>query len=61
MSAAYKQAGITLNRALAISARTVRAALKPEPKAIAEKRDLVDARAFKITNGVQDEGKVLSA
>ena len=35
---AYKQAGVSLNKALAIAAQTLRNSLKPEFKAAAEKR-----------------------
>lgn len=56
----YKQAGISLNKALAISARTVRSALKPELRAAAEKRGVCDAKVVKIENGQQSEAKALS-
>lgn len=38
---AYKQAGVSLNKALAIAAQTLRNSLKPEFKAAAEKEDLL--------------------
>lgn len=56
---AYKQAGISLNKALAIAARTVRNSLKPEAKANAERRGLVEAKAVKYENGVATETKNL--
>lgn len=56
---AYKQAGISLNKALAIAARTVRASLKPELRAVAEKRGETDVKAIKISNGVQSEAEPL--
>jgi hypothetical protein len=57
---AYKQAGISLNKALSIAARTVRASLKPEFKAVAERRGVCEVKAIKISNGVQSEAKPLS-
>ena len=57
---AYKQAGISLNKALSIAARTVRSSLKPEFKAAAEKRGVSEVRAIKISNGVTSEAKPLS-
>lgn len=56
---AYKQAGISLNRALALSAKAVRNALKPEFKVAAEKRGFTEVKAIKIENGVQGEAKAL--
>ncbi|CAN3371946.1 hypothetical protein DIRU0_B06326 [Diutina rugosa] len=59
-AAAAKQAGITLNRAFAITAKTTRAALKPEFKTAADKRGVVEAKAVKYENGVpQGEAKFL--
>lgn len=52
---AYKQAGITLNRAIAVSSRTVRNALKPEFKAEAEKRAAPDIKVTKFENGATKE------
>ncbi|CAK7905694.1 ATP synthase subunit epsilon, mitochondrial [[Candida] anglica] len=57
---AYKQAGISLNKALAISARAVRSALKPEFKTVADRRGLSEVKAIKIENGVQKEAKSLA-
>lgn len=59
MSVAYKQAGISLNKALSIAARTLRAALKPEIKAAAERRGFTEAKVIKIENGVQTEPRPL--
>ena len=56
---AYKQAGISLNRALALSAKAVRSALKPEFKVAAERRGLAEVKAIKIENGKQGEPKSL--
>ncbi|KAG2734087.1 hypothetical protein G9P44_003612 [Scheffersomyces stipitis] len=57
---AYKQAGISLTKAMAIAARTVRSSLKPEFKAAAERRGVTEAKVIKIENGVQAEPKPLS-
>lgn len=59
MSVAYKQAGISLNKALAIAARTLRAALKPEIKAVAERRGFTEVKVIKIENGVQSDARPL--
>lgn len=56
---AYKQAGISLNKALAISARTVRSALKPEFRVAAEKRGETEVKAIKYENGQASEAKEL--
>lgn len=56
---AYKQAGISLNKALAIAGKTVRSALKPEFKLAAEKRGFTEVKVIKIDKGVQSEAKVL--
>lgn len=58
---AYKQAGITLNKAMAIAARATRSALKPEFKTNAERRGISEAKAIKISNGVQEEPKPLQS
>lgn len=57
---AYKQAGISLNRAMAIAAQTVRNALKAEAKAVAEKRGFTEVKVMTFENGVQSEAKPLS-
>lgn len=56
---AYKQAGITLNRALAISAKTLRNALKPDIKASVERRGAAEIRVTKYENGKASEPKLL--
>lgn len=56
---AYKQAGISLNKAMSVAARAVRSALKPEFKTVAERRGLSEVRAIKIENGVQQASKEL--
>lgn len=58
---AYKQAGISLNRALAIAARTTRESLKAEFKVAAEKRGITEVRATRIENGVVKESKALGS
>lgn len=56
---AYKQAGISLNKALAIAARTVRASLKPKDKAAAAYRGAGELRAVRFKDGVPGEPKDL--
>ncbi|KAG7660469.1 uncharacterized protein J8A68_006016, partial [[Candida] subhashii] len=51
--------GISLNKALAIAARTLRAALKPEIKAVAERRGFTEVKVIKIENGVQSDARPL--
>ncbi|KAJ5992407.1 ATPase F1 complex epsilon subunit mitochondrial [Penicillium sp. IBT 35674x] len=53
MTAAWKAAGLTYNRYLAIAARTVRRSLKDEPRLAAERRGLMDLRFAKWENGKQ--------
>lgn len=55
----YKQAGITLNRALALAAKTVRNSLKPEFKVAAEKRGVTEVKVSKFENGTASEPKTL--
>lgn len=52
---AYKQAGISLNKAMALSAQALRKSLKPEFKVAAERRGLTEAKMMKYENGVQVE------
>lgn len=59
MSAA-KQAGISLNRAMAIAARATRESLKPELRAAVEKRGKCDAKVVKYENGNPTEPKQLN-
>lgn len=56
---AYKQAGISLNKALSIAARTVRSSLKPEFKAAAERRGTTEVKVIKYENGDAAEAKPL--
>lgn len=56
---AYKQAGISLNRALAVAAQTVRNSLKAEFKVAAESRGVTEIKVAKIENGVSSEAREL--
>ncbi|GEQ68766.1 hypothetical protein JCM33374_g2435 [Metschnikowia sp. JCM 33374] len=56
---AYKQAGISLNRALAIAAKTVRNSLKAEYKVAAEKRGFTEVKVSRFENGEPTEAKAL--
>ncbi|KAM9908683.1 hypothetical protein OXX79_000232 [Metschnikowia pulcherrima] len=56
---AYKQAGISLNRALAIAAQTVRNSLKADFKVAAERRGYTEVKVSKFENGEQGESKTL--
>lgn len=55
----YKQAGILLNRALALAAKTVRDSLKPEFKVAAEKRGFTEVKVQKFEKGVPSEAEPL--
>lgn len=56
---AYKQAGISLNRAMAIAAKTVRNSLKSDLRVAAERRGNSDVKVSKFENGVASEPKAL--
>ncbi|CAK9441423.1 uncharacterized protein LODBEIA_P52910 [Lodderomyces beijingensis] len=56
-----KQAGISLLKQLAVQAQTVRNALKPEFKTIAERRGNTEVKVVKFTDGVQGDVKELKA
>lgn len=58
MSAA-QQAGISLNKAMAIAAKAVRQALKSEFKVAAERRGVTEAKVIKFENGVGGDAKGL--
>lgn len=58
---AVKQAGISVNKAFAIAAQTLRNSLKPEFKAAAEKRGLVEAKVMTFKDGKQSEPKPLKS
>lgn len=55
----YKQAGISLNKALSIAAQTVRNSLKSEFKIAAEKRGFTEVKVSKFENGAASEPKSL--
>ncbi|KAJ5234726.1 uncharacterized protein N7469_003894 [Penicillium citrinum] len=60
MTAAWKAAGLTYNRYLAIAARTVRRSLKETPRLESERRDLMDLRFAKWHDGKQGEARSLA-
>ncbi|KAL8660162.1 MAG: hypothetical protein Q9226_000068 [Calogaya cf. arnoldii] len=60
MSSAWKAAGLTYNRYLAVAARVVRRSLKEQPRLQAEKRGEMDLRFAKWTNGKQGENTSLA-
>ncbi|RGP80344.1 mitochondrial atp synthase epsilon chain domain-containing [Fusarium longipes] len=55
MPAAWRAAGLTYNRYLAIAARVVRRSLKDEKRIVAERRGEMDLRFAKWNNGKQGE------
>ncbi|KAK0740628.1 mitochondrial ATP synthase epsilon chain-domain-containing protein [Schizothecium vesticola] len=55
MTYAWKAAGLTYNRYLAVAARVVRRSLKEEPRLAAERRGQMDLRFAKWTNGKMGE------
>ncbi|KAL2759452.1 hypothetical protein ACRALDRAFT_1054457 [Sodiomyces alcalophilus JCM 7366] len=57
---AWKAAGITYNRFLAVSARAVRRSLKEDKRIVAERRGEMDLRFAKWQNGKQGEVKNLA-
>ncbi|KAL8682729.1 MAG: hypothetical protein Q9186_001240 [Xanthomendoza sp. 1 TL-2023] len=60
MSSAWKAAGLTYNRYLAVAARVVRRSLKEQPRLQAERRGEMDLRFAKWTNGKQGDNKSLA-
>lgn len=60
MVSAWKAAGLTYNRALAVAGRALRAGLKEDKRIIAERRGQTDLRFFKWENGKQGEVTTLS-
>ncbi|CAG7964542.1 unnamed protein product [Penicillium olsonii] len=60
MTAAWKAAGLTYNRYLAIAARTVRRSLKDGPRLASERRGQMDLRFAKWENGKQGEVRSLA-
>ncbi|EXF81140.1 hypothetical protein COL5a_010880 [Colletotrichum fioriniae] len=57
---AWKAAGITYNRYLAVASRVVRRSLKEDKRLIAERRGEMDLRFAKWENGKQGEVKNLA-
>ncbi|CEI63942.1 hypothetical protein FVEN_g9236 [Fusarium venenatum] len=55
MPAAWRAAGLTYNRYLAVAARVVRRSLKEDKRIIAERRGEMDLRVSKWQNGKQGE------
>ncbi|KAM7199597.1 Mitochondrial ATP synthase epsilon chain domain containing protein [Rhypophila sp. PSN 637] len=60
MTFAWKAAGITYNRYLAVSARVVRRSLKDDLRLAAERRGQAELRFAKWTNGKQGETQNLA-
>ncbi|KAK5111771.1 hypothetical protein LTR62_004691 [Meristemomyces frigidus] len=60
MAFAWKAAGITYNRYLAVAARVVRRSLKDDKRLQAEKRGEMDLRFAKWENGKQGESRNLA-
>ncbi|BCS18355.1 ATP synthase subunit epsilon family protein [Aspergillus puulaauensis] len=56
---AWKSAGLTYNRYLAVAARAVRRSLKDEARVVAERRGNMDLRFAKWENGKQGDVKNL--
>ncbi|KAH0292268.1 mitochondrial ATP synthase epsilon chain domain-containing protein [Aureobasidium namibiae CBS 147.97] len=61
MVAAWKAAGLSYNRYLAVAARVVRRSLKEDKRLAAERRGEMDLRFAKWENGKQGEVKNLAA
>ncbi|PGH23170.1 hypothetical protein AJ80_02807 [Polytolypa hystricis UAMH7299] len=55
MAFAWKAAGLTYNRFLAVAARTVRRSLKEDLRLLAERRGEMDLRFAKWENGRQGD------
>ncbi|KAK3314780.1 mitochondrial ATP synthase epsilon chain-domain-containing protein [Apodospora peruviana] len=60
MTFAWKAAGITYNRYLAVAARVVRRSLKDDKRLAAERRGESDLRFAKWSNGKQGDVKNLA-
>ncbi|KAK0278168.1 hypothetical protein LTR91_022163 [Friedmanniomyces endolithicus] len=60
MAFAWKAAGITYNRYLAVAARVVRRSLKDDKRLQAERRGEMDLRFAKWEGGKQGENKSLA-
>lgn len=61
MTFAWKAAGLTYNRYLAVASRAVRRSLKEEKRLQAERRGEMDLRFAKWKNGKQGENKSLAS
>ncbi|RSL51650.1 hypothetical protein CEP54_011321 [Fusarium duplospermum] len=61
MTAAWRAAGLTYNRYLAVAARVVRRSLKEDKRLAAERRGEMDLRFAKWQNGKQGEPQNLAA
>ncbi|KAF2788903.1 hypothetical protein K505DRAFT_204193, partial [Melanomma pulvis-pyrius CBS 109.77] len=61
MAFAWKAAGLSYNRYLAVASRVVRRSLKEDKRLIAERRGESELRFAKWTGGKQGEMKNLSA
>ncbi|KAI1178226.1 mitochondrial ATP synthase epsilon chain domain-containing protein [Nemania sp. FL0916] len=57
---AWKAAGLTYNRYLAVASRVVRRSLKEEKRVVAERRGEMDLRFAKWENGKMGESKNLA-
>ncbi|KAI0182139.1 mitochondrial ATP synthase epsilon chain-domain-containing protein [Hypoxylon sp. FL1284] len=60
MAFAWKAAGLTYNRYLAVAARVVRRSLKEDKRLAAERRGEMDLRFAKWENGKQGDTKPLA-
>ncbi|GAQ06783.1 putative ATP synthase subunit epsilon, mitochondrial [Aspergillus lentulus] len=60
MAAAWKAAGLTYNRYLAVAARAVRRSLKDGPRLAAERRGQSELRFAKWENGKQGDVKSIA-
>ncbi|KAK3303991.1 mitochondrial ATP synthase epsilon chain domain-containing protein [Chaetomium strumarium] len=60
MTFAWKAAGLTYNRYLAVAARVVRRSLQEEKRLVAERRGQQELRFAKWTNGKQGDVKNLA-
>jgi len=61
MSSAWKAAGITYNRYLAVASRVVRRSLKEEQRVKAERRGEMELKFAKWENGKQKEMQTVGA
>ncbi|KAF1363781.1 hypothetical protein EJ07DRAFT_100500 [Lizonia empirigonia] len=60
MSAAWKAAGLSYNRYIAVASRVVRRSLKEDKRILAERRGVSELRFAKWENGKQGEVKELN-